>query len=392
MKKAAPPELRYVVHIGPKEELGTRAPMVRVLTDRMELFRKRESAKWIGNPQKTRLKRAQLLKLLSYNPPPVPLRPRLLREEKFPAYLRRTYRLQINPDDQTEAFLYLPRDASQKKPAPALVGIHEHGGQFVLGKVKLCHIEGMPRAFRNYQEMCYSGQPPADFFAANGFAIVVIDQLGFGGRGLWRNGEKPYHNARLPITSAADMQFRLRMRYEQFWLHRALLANGVTEAEISLYDNRRSIDFLESIPEIDSRRIGAFGLSVGSMQCHQLAAFDPRVKASVRVCWSGDMGEMIKRDGPRVLGVQFLLPGVNAECHVPELVALSYPNAALIINGKRDTMYSLANQEKTRRETLCLAKLQGRGDKVRWIFFDGPHCFHPPQQRQALQFFQQFLV
>ncbi|MBI4024400.1 MAG: hypothetical protein HY360_05425 [Verrucomicrobia bacterium] len=113
--------------------------------------------------------------------------------------------------------------------------------------------------------------------------------------------------------------------------------------------------------------------------------------ASVRVCWSGDLGDMLRRDGPRALGVNFLLPGVNAECHVPELVALSEPGAVLIINGKQDGLYPWAAQEKTRREILRVAARQGRRNRVRWIYFDGPHCFHPPQQMEALRFFQEFL-
>ncbi len=380
--------LRHTIIIGPKEDLGTRTPMVNALIDRMRKHRREELPKWVGNPRR---KREQLLARVSYNPAPVPFRARLLREESFPAYVRRTYRLQINPDDQTEALLFLPRRASRRRPVPALLGIHEHGGQLLLGKVKLTHIKGMPATFRRYQERCYGGQPPADFFASHGFAVLVIDLFGFGSRALWRRGEPPYHRGNVPISAAKDLELRLRMRYEQFWLHRALLAHGVTESEICLDDNRRSLDFLETIPAIDSRRIGAFGLSVGAILSHELAAFDPRVKAAVPVCWTGDWGEMIKRDGPRVLGVQFLLPGISAECHVPELVALTNPRAMLVINGTQDTMYSLANQRQTRAAILRIARRQRRTDRLRWHFFDGPHQFHPVEQQLALEFFQEWL-
>jgi dienelactone hydrolase len=365
--------------------------MVNRLAARMESERRKAAGQWAVDPAAIRRKRQELLARLTYNPDPVSLRPRLLREERFPAFIRRTYRLQINPDDETGAYLHLPRHASRKQPVPVLLGLHEHGGQWLLGKAKLTGIEGMPRTFREYQDRCYGGQLPADYFASNGFAVLTIDQLCFGSRALWRRGEKPYHNGRTPISAAADLQLRLRMRYEQSWLHRALLTNGVIESEICLYDNRRSIDFLETIPEVDANRLGAFGLSMGCMHCHHVAAFDQRIKASVRSCWSGDFNIMIGQDGPRGLGTQFMFAGINAECHVPELVALSHPNAVLISNGKQDTLYPLAAQEKCRRETMQLAKGAKRGDKVRWSYFDGPHCFHPPQQREALDFFREFL-
>jgi hypothetical protein len=40
---------------------------------------------------------------------------------------------------------------------------------------------------------------------------------------------------------------------------------------------------------------------------------------------------------------------------------------------------------------LRYARTQRRLDAVRWSYFDGPHCFHPPQQREALEFFREFL-
>lgn len=385
------PTLRYTITIGPREDLGTRKPMIAALTARMRRERARAAARWIDNPARLRRKRAGLLARVAYNPRPVPFCSRVVRTEAFPGYLRKTLSLQINPDDRTGAYLYLPRHASPRNRVPALLGLHEHGGQWLLGGAKLAQIEGMPKAFRDYQDRCYGGQPPADYFAANGFAVLAIDQFGFGSRALWRTGEPPYHNGRTPISPAQDLQLRLRMRHEHFWLHRALLVHGVTEAEISLYDNRRSIDFLESIPEIDPDRIGAFGLSVGSMWTHHIAALDERVKAAAPVCWSGDYGDMLERDGARVLGVHFLLPGVNAECHIPEFVALTHPRAMLIINGTQDTMYTLDNQKRTRREVLKVARLQKRQDRLRWHFFEGPHCFHPPAQQLALEFFREFL-
>lgn len=366
--------------------------MIAALTDRMERERHRRRMEWIGSSKKTARKRKELLGRIAYNPDPVPLQAKLLREETFEKFIRRTYRLQINPDDQTEAILALPKDASVRHRVPALIGIHEHGGQFLLGKDKLLDNPKLPPVFRAYQERCYGGQPPGDYFAANGFAVFTIDQLGFGSRAIWHEEDKPYRRGEKPFTARVELKIRLRMRYEQFRLHRALLTHGTSEAELSLYDNRRSIDFIETIPEIDSSRIGAFGLSVGSMQTYHLAAFDQRVKAAVPVCWSGDYGEMLKRDGPRVLGVHFLLPHINAECHVAEFVALTEPRAVLIINGTKDSMYTLKNQKRTRAEILRIAKRQGREKTVRWHFFNGPHCFRPCEQRLALQFFREFLA
>jgi dienelactone hydrolase len=389
---AAVPDLRYTIRITPREDLGTRREAVLRLFRRSERERRSASSRWAATPAGVRAKRRELLDRVAYRPAPVPFRARLLREARHPLFTQRFYRLQINPDDETEAVLYLPRGASRRRPAPALLGLHEHGGQYLLGKDKLCAAPPLARAFRAYQRNCYGGQPPADFFAARGFAVFSIDQFGFGSRAPWHLEERAFAGkARARLGAARELRIRLDMRYEHTWLHRALLACGVNEAEISLHDNRRSLDFLETVPEVDASRVGAFGLSMGAMHCHQVAAFDPRVRASARVCWSGDLLPMLERDGPRGLGVHFMLPGINAECHVPELVALSHPAPVLILNGRRDALYPYAAQEACRREVRRLCRLQGAPSRVKWHEFDGPHCFHPPEQEVALEFFRRHL-
>lgn len=385
------PTIRYTITITGKEDLGSRRPMVQRLSTRTRSKQRDKSKSWAADPRAIEEQRAKILERIAYRPAPVPFRTRLLTEQTYPNYVKRSLRLRINPDDEAEAVLYLPKGASRKKPVPALLGIHEHGGQFLLGKEKLCRNSEWPAIFKKYQARCYGGQPPADFFAANGYAVLVIDQIGFGSRALWHQEDEPYLKGQRAFTAAAEQRIRLRMRYEQYMLHRALLASGITEADICLHDNRRSLDFLETIPEIDTDRLGAFGLSVGCLQTHHLAAVDPRIKASVRVCWSGDFGTMIEQDGPRGLSIHFLLPGINAEYGIPELVALSAPSAVLILNGTRDPLYPFGAQEKTRREVRRLTAFQGRGKTVRWQYFDGHHCFHPAEQQQALAFFQEFL-
>lgn len=382
------PLLRYTTVIRDQENLGTRKPAIGRLARRADQLRWAAAEEWISTPMLLARKRRELAARLAFVPEKTPLKPKLLGTEKYPLYIRRSYRLQINPDDATEAYLYLPRHAAKDRPVPALIGLHEHGGMFALGRTKLAEVPKLVPVFRKYQESAYGGQAPADFFAARGFAVVVIDQLGFGSRALWKDGEPPFFRGTVPLSAQRELQIRLRMRNDQFALHRALLAYGITEAEISLYDNRRTVDFLETIPEIDAARIGAFGLSMGGMHLHQLAAFEPRIKASVRVCWSGEFAPILRRSGPRPLSPHLLLPGINAECHVAELVALSYPSPALILNARGDRMYPSESQKLTRKRILHYLSLQGDRRRVQWRGFSGGHSFPPPEQARAWKFFQ----
>jgi pimeloyl-ACP methyl ester carboxylesterase len=52
----------------------------------------------------------------------------------------------------------------------------------------------------------------------------------------------------------------------------------------AIVDHRRALDLLCGMPEVDSRRIGAIGHSLGGHNALFLAAYDGRVKAVVTSC------------------------------------------------------------------------------------------------------------
>ena len=59
---------------------------------------------------------------------------------------------------------------------------------------------------------------------------------------------------------------------------------------------RRAITFLEQQPEVDPKRIGAHGNSMGGKLTTDLAGIDKRIKAAVPSCGgSGDLLETLMR-------------------------------------------------------------------------------------------------
>lgn len=381
----------YTVAITSREDLGQRAACVRKLGGRAAKQRHAAATAWVGDLAATRAKRLEILKKLAYQPPKVALSPRLLSECETPAGFRRVYQLRISPDDHTQAVLMLPHGASRSRPVPGLLALHEHGGLFAMGKEKIFAGMAHARPLVAYQQRTYGGQAPGDYFCQQGYAVLSIDQMGFGSRALWKADDPPLADFLRNVSSTKEMKIRLRMRYEQFALHRALLAHGVTEADMAIHDSLRAVDFLASLPQVDDARLGAFGLSVGAMHCHMLAALDDRIAASVRICWTGDMQTMLQADGPRGLGVHFLPPGLMGELHAPEWVALSEPRPALILAGKKDLLYPLQAQHRARRQVMRYLQREDDPKRVTWQWFEGGHAFVPAQQQIALAFFNRHL-
>lgn len=62
---------------------------------------------------------------------------------------------------------------------------------------------------------------------------------------------------------------------------------------------RRVIDWLESRPEVDPRRISAFGISMGGIATAVLAPVEPRVHSAVIALAGGDLASVVMRSDER---------------------------------------------------------------------------------------------
>lgn len=94
---------------------------------------------------------------------------------------------------------------------------------------------------------------------ASGFAVLSLDA--------------EYHGERLANN---DYESSMVFTFEKGWFLRT--RDMVVQ---SVIENRRAIDYLATRVEIDTARIGMIGYSMGGMMTFNLAAVDPRIKASV---------------------------------------------------------------------------------------------------------------
>tara|TARA_B100000700_G_scaffold290840_1_gene349262 strand:+ start:6906 stop:8012 length:1107 start_codon:yes stop_codon:yes gene_type:complete len=96
-----------------------------------------------------------------------------------------------------------------------------------------------------------------------------------------------------------------------------------------LYDSLVATDILEAMPEVDSRKLGCVGHSLGAKEVLYLAAFDKRIKATVFS--EGGIGTRFSNwDAPWYLG-----DSINQSFHHDheELLALIAPRPFLLIAG-----------------------------------------------------------
>lgn len=108
-----------------------------------------------------------------------------------------------------------------------------------------------------------------DFFIKNGFAVMRID--------IANHGDRKEH----------DYEFELTNGY-RYWTR-----DIITQ---TVFDLRRTIDFIQTRPEIDSNRIGYFGISLGGIIGTIFCSVDDRVKVPVIALAGGNLSLMFGVD------------------------------------------------------------------------------------------------
>lgn len=97
-----------------------------------------------------------------------------------------------------------------------------------------------------------------------------------------------------------------------------------------LWDTQRAVDLLVGLKEVDPKRIGAAGHSLGAKEALYLAGFDERVK--VAVSSEGGIGLGFSNwEAPWYLGEAIQRPGFPLENH--QVLAMVPPRAFLLLGG-----------------------------------------------------------
>lgn len=153
------------------------------------------------------------------------------------------------------------------------------------------------------------------------------------------------------------------------------LLDPETTAQRSLADYRRVLDWVEGVPELDSDRVGVFGVSLGAMDAVVLAAFDQRIDSLVVAMAGGDVPYLVRSTNYRRVvrgveqlaeregtSVEELMARVDAEIKTDPINVARYidPERVLMIVTRTDAIIPFEAQQRLRAslgspETLYLA-------------------------------------
>ncbi len=283
-----------------------------------------------------------------------PAPPKLIRTEKHEGYTLQRLVLDLNGVEPVPALLLIPD--RRQHPAPGLLFMHWHAGMYDLGKEQLLQGVSVQPA---YAPVC----------AEKGLVTLAIDSWCFGERKHEPDGHAGEEDA-----------FKL------------MLWRGQVLWGMMMFDELRALDFLARHPDIDSSRIGVFGMSMGATKAWWLGALDPRVSAVMDVCCLTDYDSLIAAHGLKGHGVYYFAPSLLKHFDTFEINELIVPRPHLSVNGRRDPLTPPAGVERVRDKLLPLYARYGRAADCRIELFDCAHEELPEMRSEVLAWMDRYLV
>ena len=201
--------------------------------------------------------RHKFLEAIGELPQRTPLKPRVTGVVHRQGYRVEKVIFESQPKHYVTAILFLPDTEKHKPPYP--------------GVLVPCGHSQNGKAHNSYQTM-------GALLALNGMAALVFDPIDQGERGqlLDEDGKKLFR----PVPG-----------HNMLGVGSILL--GRNTASFEIWDGMRAIDYLQSRPEVDPKRIGCTGNSGGGTQTSYLMALDDRIIAAAPSCYITNFYERI---------------------------------------------------------------------------------------------------
>jgi len=246
-----------------------------------------------------------------------------------------------------------------------------------------------------FRKQYYGGRAYAPELARRGFVVLVIDAFYWGERRLqW---EKPPEDLRAQLAklNPAQAEYVTAMnRYLGGRIHElnsTLALCGATWLGLMNHDDRRSVDLLGSLPEVDSRRLGCVGLSIGGYRATYLTGTDPRIQASVIVGWMTSLPTTLDLSYNVVAGLPDAAT-LHASLDHPDIATLAAPDCAILVqNCGRDRLFTKAGMQRAADKIRSVYADLKRAERFDARFHDVPHQFNLEMQEAAFEWLTQWL-
>jgi dienelactone hydrolase len=277
----------------------------------------------------------------------VPLDVRIVRVDSLPRCVRTTLTFATEPGDRGWACLLVPRGLRRR--APAVLCAHQ---ATPLGKSEPAGIAGSP-------DMFYALE-----LAERGYVTLTLDYPNTG-------------DYRVDVEALGYASTTMK----NIW-------NGI-----------RAVDLLESLPEVDPRRIGALGHSMGGLNVLFSAVFDPRLRVVVTNCGftalsryaDGDLRKWsLPQYMPRI-GERYGNDAARVPFDFPEVLAVLAPRPVLVLAAEKDGIFDVRGVRESVAGAAGEYRLTGAKHRLEAVYYAGYHHFPRPARLIAYGWLDRWL-
>ena len=285
------------------------------------------------------------------------------------------------------ATLLVPPHAEGER-LPAVVVLHDHGAWFTIGQEKMASPEWrndldslsnlrLQAESRAWVDRCYSGIYVADSLAKEGFVVLVTDALYWGRRRVACDNQPADYDALKALNKA--LQKAQPAFYEQH-----LQETGEAWFETILREDIESVDYLCSLPFVDTTKIFCFGFSMGAYRSWQLAAADPRIAGCAAANWMTTIrytGGFITGSSSWAMYRPVPEGADSTDYDYPMIAAKISPRPFLLLYGTKDHVIPAAGTKMAIRTI----RRQYKSRQFRTVAFPADHVFTPEHYQTLLR-------
>jgi len=356
-------------------------------------------SKWKSLDAWKKAARPVLQNLLHYNPKAEPVSARTLNVEERDGFRIETVTIKGPAAYDVPAWVLSP--AGPRRRRPGIVAIHCHSGRYVWGHEKIVSHPDDSDALKAFRERAY-GRPYAEILAKRGFVVLVIDAFYFGSRRL--RPEAMESVAAVPSVRQELAMLKKEVPNSAEWIRRidricgefehltakTIFSAGATWPGLLVWDDRRSLDYLCTRPDVDPKRLGCLGLSIGGLRTGHLIATDPRIRVACITGWMTEFRSQL-RNHLRHHTWMIYIPGLYKVLDLPDAVGLHAPGALLVQQCAKDSLYPMAGMKGSVEKLTKIYAKAGAPERFKAAFHDVPHSFTPAMQEEAFEWIEKWI-
>jgi dienelactone hydrolase len=309
--------------------------------------------------QRNRMKRIAVEALGDLPPRPSPPKVRTVSIDRKDGYKIEKFTFDNGAGSDVSGYIAIPDKREGK--LPAILTMHGHSSS---------------------KENMFGYQPTSQDVAAllvkHGYVVLGIDSY-FNGE---RKGTGP----------AGKLETQERGSDQEMSLFKLNLWLGRTLWGMMLRDEQIALDYLLSRPEVNTSRIGAQGMSMGSTRAWWLGAIDERVKAVVGVACFTRYEDLIAIRALRAHGIYYFVPGILKHFDTEGVMALLAPRPFLALTGDSDAGSPPAGMRKLETILSQFYKLYDKPEQFQSIIYPNTgHVYNDDEKRRMVAWFDKYL-